>query len=54
MYDLRIFLTYYLILLCFFGIALNVLSDSDMDEYKKLPISIKHSITVLRMAIGNP
>lgn len=52
MYDLRVFLTYYFILLVFFGSMNNVLSDCPSPEYSKLPKVVATIIMLTRSAVG--
>ena len=53
MYDLRVFLTYYVVLLVFFGAMVNVLSGAPSPEYAKIPKVIATVIMLFRCSVGD-
>jgi len=53
MYDLRVFLTFYLVLLIFFSSAVSVLSKNPSPEYERLPGQVAHLIMLTRFSVGD-
>lgn len=51
--DLRFFLFFFVTLLAFFGMTLNVLGPAPAAEYRHLPAQLAHLLNCLRISVGD-
>lgn len=52
-YDLRVFMLFFVLMVVFFGMALNVLSLNPQQEYESLSQPIKGIFSALRISVGD-
>lgn len=53
MYDLKVFMLFFVILLIFLGNCLNVLNINPQDEYQDLNVMLRNIFSALRISTGD-
>ena len=53
MYDLKVFMLFFVILLVFLGNCLNVLNINPQDEYQDLNVMLRNIFNALRISVGD-